>query len=149
MKRFDRTTISRSLTLKMALFSILFSLMLLPSGCRKKGINGDLDGMWQVMEVIGPDGETIASPKRFYYAFQFHVCQLRVQNGIVEMAAANMVYADDMISLDFPYMDKILHPEELPYFGIFSNPVVFRVLELNRKTLVLESDDSRVTLRRF
>lgn len=130
-------------------FAVMLTVMMALPSCDKKGINGDLDGMWQVMEVTGPDGEPVIAPKRVYYAFQFHVCQLRDQNGRFENATGNLVYEGDMITLDFPYEDKIKNPKELEYYGIFTNPVVFHVEKLDKKSLIMVSKDSRVVLRRF
>ena len=46
------------------LMAAVFALTV--SSCRKRSINGDLDGMWQVMSIEYADG-TVVNPEATYY----------------------------------------------------------------------------------
>lgn len=120
--------------------------------CQKKGINGELDGMWQVMdvEVLGAGDEPVVfHPDQHYYCFQLHVCQLRVRNGIMRGLTGNLAYDGKTVALDFPYADTPEQLSQLTEWGIYGDRQTFRMTRLDGHTLVMASEQAIVTCRRF
>lgn len=123
---------------------ILFAISL--SSCQKKPINGWLDGEWEVMEVT-PAPPQWDQDLRIFYNFSRTVCQLTVYGG--PFTAGNMVYDGEFLYIDFPLIKT---PEEeltLKQYGIYSNPVSFKVEFDGKKRLILSNDQSLVILRKF
>lgn len=143
----------RKLTSHSSTFLLLLTLILglTLTSCDKRDINGDLDGMWQIMEVqhtLDDGTETSMVPDHKYLCFQFHVCQLRSQFGQVE-PTANLIYTGDTVTIDFP---EALFGDRLPrinLWGIYSFKTTYEVVTLTKSTLVLQSADTRLTCRKF
>lgn len=114
--------------------------------CQKSPINGDLDGQWQVMDVIPAPPDTII-PERLYYCFALHVCQLTKYGG--GFTTGNMLYEGNRLWLEFPHAGSIISQQTLKQYGIYSNPVTFTVEHLDKKKLVLRDGDVTVTMRKF
>ncbi|MDE6795775.1 MAG: lipocalin-like domain-containing protein [Muribaculaceae bacterium] len=125
-----------------------FLVLLLTTGCPKHPINGDLDGQWQVMDVV-PEAPEIILQERLYMCFSLHVCQLtEYGNGV--NTVGNMKYVKDKtLYLDFPNAHSALSKARLKQYGIYSNPVTFTIEHLDKKKLILRDGDVVVTLRKF
>ena len=119
--------------------SLLFS-------CQKAPINGDLDGMWQVMEVSPPPKEILIEG-RLYYNFSLHVCALSSYGA--GFTTGNMHYEGNLLTLDFPYAFSQENILKLKQYGINSNPVNFTVEYIDKNLLILKDGDTTVTLRKF
>ncbi len=132
------------------LLSVTCALSTLIS-CDKRDINGDLDGMWQVMEVertLTDGSVTSFVPDQKYICFQFHVCQLRSQGGQVE-PTANLIYTGKTLTLDFPenkFGDRL---RRMNLWGIYSLKTTYDVETLTKSTLVLRSSETRLVCRKF
>lgn len=127
-------------------FFLLCMLALLVSSCSKMPINGKLDGQWQLMSIESDDGVRIPE-ERIYICFNLHVVNLTdLHNNVY---AGNLHYADDKVSMDFPYMEDAWGRKELAKWGIYENPIVFEVKTLTNKQLILQSSKNVLTLRRF
>lgn len=114
------------------------------SGCRKAYINGELDGQWQVMSIEYQDG-TCETPDRTYYRINLHTMQLfSVSHG---KETANMTYnrEEGSIYCDFPRSDL----KALSRYGISSNPVNFKILEMTSKKLILQTEGTVISCRKF
>lgn len=123
------------------------------SGCRQWPINGKLDGQWQIMTIENRHTGEITTPEpRQYICFNLHVCNLWEYDGI-NKPAAELTYSkgDDSLSLRFSEnnVTGIKNITILPKWGIYNLNVKFNILELDGKSLVLESDDSVLRCRRF
>lgn len=136
------------------LFMAIFTFVMMQS-CGKMPINGDLDGKWQVMEVID-DGVSLTFPegKRYYFNFYLHVCQLAEEDGYIGDFTANMSYANDVLTLDFPYVKEgKVSPSSLKtlkYWGVPTNgEVVFRIGHLSSSGLEMSSGTTIVRCRKF
>ncbi len=116
------------------------------SGCQKSPINGNLDGMWQVMSVE-PEVDNPHFDSSIYYNFNLHVVQLSIYGGV--WISGNMRFEDDELWLQFPNADAPDTIDALHQYGINSNPVAFKVIHLDRKRMVLRDGDTTVTLRKF
>ena len=62
-----------------------------------------------------------------------------------------MTYDKDAetISCDFPYVKDEDVETQLGAYGIFSNPVKMDIVKLDGKSLVIRTDKSIITCRRF
>ena len=121
-------------------------LMAFPS-CRKASHNGKLDAQWQIMRIENHEDGTSAVPdEREYICINLHVVNLFPAN-----IAGNMNYDKDAatVTMDFPYNRDETGMKALAPYGILSNPVVFRITELDGKQLVLSSESATVICRRF
>lgn len=128
----------------LGVLSIILSL--LNFGCTKDSINGDLDGRWQIMEIV-PLYEGSLKDKQLYYNFYLHVCNLSYYGGV--LTEGNFVYENNKITLDFPYIQTIIGHEKLSEYGIMSNPVTFEILHLSKNKLILQDGEITITLRKF
>lgn len=129
------------------IYSIALFLCIGFSGCQKASINGYLDGRWQILEF--ESGSEIESVKdqQLYYNFYMHVVNLSAYGG--DITDGNMLFKDNILWMEFPYINTIDGMEKLGRYGIFSNPVEFEVLTLNKNTLILKEGDLLITLRKF
>ncbi len=132
-------------------FCIMLCVMLL-GGCRKAPINGKLDGQWQIMNIeYLADGSDITPELRYYIDISLHVVQLRSVPAVVSSNTGNLKYDKDAstITIDFPYITTESQLEQLQRWGIFSNPVTLNIVKLDGKQLVLKSDESVISCRRY
>lgn len=133
----------------------LFILSLGMNGCGKMPINGDLDGQWQVMEVRNGEEQVVfPTGKRFYFNFYLHVCQLGTEDNRPAGLVANMVYEDDVLSLDFPYVKSgevdALWMGRLKYWGVpQSGQVTYKILLISSSVLEMKAGDVVVYCRKF
>lgn len=118
----------------------ILCIALVLSGCRKWPENGDLDGMWQIMEIEYFDG-TKSGVQKNYYNFERSICQTSGKR----YCTANMKYSGNTINLDFP--DFV--PGQLKEYGIGENPVTLHIERLTSKILVFRSDIATVRCRKF
>ncbi len=116
-------------------------------GCRKRPINGDLDGMWQIMTVEYPSAPTLV-PDRYYLCLYRHTANLRHYGGFT--IGGNMIYDEeaDSLAVEFPYPGTWLG-----YVGVETHTPYtfrFRILRLTNKQLVMSLNDTvTYTLRKF
>ena len=129
------------------LLSLLFLLPLFLNGCQKASINGYLDGRWLIMEIETDGKVKDVKNQQLYYNFYLHVCNLSFYDGI--LTEANFNFNNDLIYLYFPYINTPDRFESLSNYGIYSNPVEFRVVYLDKKKLIMENDESIITCRKF
>ncbi len=129
------------LTDKILLLLMASLLAVAASSCRKRYINGDLDGMWQVMSIEYNDG-TVVSPEATYYCLVLHTFNLQ-RPGV--RIAGNMVYEGDMLKLEAPYATA----ESLKPWGMDDTVTTFKILHLSGSKMTLESDYAHIELRKF
>ena len=118
------------------------------AGCQKSPINGDLDGRWQIITI--ETGEDIEEVKdlQLYYNFSLHICNLSYYGGSYTDGIFN--YDSNLIHIHFPYITNVVGMSRLSQYGIYSNPVEFKVEYLDKKKLILkEGDNVVITLRKF
>lgn len=116
-------------------------------GCQKAPINGDLDGQWQVMTVEPEAPETIIT-ERMYYCFSLHTCQLSMYGSGI-WASGNIVFNNNLLTLDFPDANSDLNIARLKQYGIYSNPVTFTIEHLDKNKLILRDGEVTISLRKF
>lgn len=116
--------------------------------CNKASHNGKLDGQWQIMSIEETDNGNVTSPaNNSYICINLHIIQL-TGNG---MTSGNMTYDKKAATLycDFPYVKPEQVESMLGRFGIFSNPVTLDIVKLDGKSLILRTDRTIITCRRF
>lgn len=128
-------------------FLFIFSLSFCLAGCQKASINGDLDGRWQIMEIEHQGVTENIGDQQLYYNFYLHVCNLSYYGGTFR--DGNFLFENNSIKLDFPYTSSPEAVAMLSRYGIYSNPVEFKVAFLDKKKLIIQNDESIITLRKF
>lgn len=129
---------------------LALSMCLGVTSCRKASDNGKLDGQWQIMSIEEiSSGKLLPLDKQLHICINLHVIQLTQKGGVV--CSGNLAYDKNggKLSCDFPYNTSPAAIKNLNQWGIYSNPVNFEVVELNGKTMVLKSDVTIITCRRF
>lgn len=125
-------------------FGFLLMLIALAfQSCKEAPKYGELEGMWQIMEVTDADGKRVNIREQRYFAFQGNVVQLRTEYGVGHLLTGNLAFDDPHLYLDFPYESTGKHPEELDEWGIDINPIKFVVTKLNSSTLEMTSTGGR------
>ncbi len=91
--------------------------------------NGDLDGMWQIVE-IEHDGQTRnAQAEQVYMSIQLRLFQLSAEDN------------------NLPYTDQDVN--KLSKWGYYSLNETFHVEKLTRNILVMKSDSARIKYIKF
>lgn len=137
----------------------LFALVL--TSCESYLVNGDLDGFWQVKSIEDKQtGDITRCKGDIYYSFQRDLvlvsCTLSSNptGQMKENYIAYFTHENDTIKMtDFRiYLDKDGKQaplQNLEKFGLYELYNVFRVEKLNNKVLQLNSNKSRITLRKY
>ena len=135
-------------TIKILTILAMVAFVSVLTGCRKHYINGDLDGQWQVLTIeYKSDGhEENVKSKQIYYSFNLHTVNLRQSHGAPGRVAGNMKYDEKTLTLEFPYVKDAA---DLEAWGMNSTVTTFAVKHLSKEKLVIESDYSVVTCRKF
>lgn len=153
------------------LFPILSAAVLLTSflsSCDKMPENGDLDGMWQLLEVKYKKGDahdSIVSKKeeQIYWAVQFKLISIRnapytpIADGLTEESLARFRHQGDSLLIDELYLhsrseDVLVTDENTNYFnliGIAGNKAAFKIEELSDNRMSLTSSYAHLTFRKF
>ncbi len=113
------------------------------TGCRKGGINGDLDGQWRIITIENLATGEITEPTNLFYCIYLHTVNLTSPSVA---ATANMTYSGKTLKLDFPTFKD---PAPLNKWGIYSTETIFNVERLNSTHLTLASESARIILRKF
>lgn len=125
---------------------IYIGILIFLVSCQKTPINGNLDGEWEVMEVI-PSPPDWGKETRLFYNFGHHVCQLTVYGG--PFTLGNLAYNGEEMTLEFPFINTPVQELQLKQYGIFSNPVSFNVSFESKTRIILSNEESTVILRKF
>ncbi len=133
--------IRKYLSTRCLVIAAILTVILGMGACRKGGINDDLDGQWQIMEVENLSTGEVRGPMQLYYCLYLHTVNL-TGNGII---AGNMTYEGDRLTLEFP----INTPAQLAPWFIYEKNTTFRVESLSGSRLVLLSDRVRISFRKY
>lgn len=144
------------------LLLILPVMLLALAGCERKWpMNGALDGQWQLLTVENRENGTIVNRKeeQLFYRFQLQLLMLTDLGGNgYGTYIGRMTYDQKAQTLETWEMNVRNNsgdsgvpatPEQLAPFGMTSGQTQFRVVEADRKRLVLESEERRLTFRKF
>ena len=129
----------------------IISIVLLLAACDKVPMNGNLDGMWQLMAIQDNVTSNISDVKasRLYYSFQLHLVQLN--NG---EAYAHFSHRNDSIVMynwcdGSPTNNKIIDATVLNKFGLYELRDSFKVEVLTHDQMQLRSRRATLNFRKF
>ena len=129
--------------------------------CENYLVNGDLDGFWQVQEIEEKaTGNVTRCNGDIYYSFQQELVLISYVSPDIptgqmkENYIAYFTYGNDSIAMtDFRiYLDadgKQAPLTELLKFGLYDIYNRFLVEKLNKKSLILNSEKSRIVFRKY
>lgn len=133
----------------------------LTSSCESYQIHGDLDGFWQVQSIENKQtGDIIKCDGDRYYSFQRELVLVsyvspNIPTGqMKENYIAYFTHEKDSIAMtDFRiYIDKeatLVPISNLQKFGLFETHNTFYVENLNRTSLILNSDKARIVMKKY
>lgn len=134
------------------ILSILLYASLLAC-CDKVYINGDLDGMWKLIQVESND-ET-HHPDDIYYSFQRHMVQIGkyFEEGLPERYLGNMEYYGNRLTIGGfrKYLEEehICTPEELQSFYLYDETTTFTIDKSDEKLLIIHSGERQYTFKKW
>lgn len=137
--------------MKKSIFIMLTAMAF--TACDKVYINGDLDGMWRLENVVYPD--STATPDQVFYSFQRHLVQVSKHDGteLPKRFLGNLDYHGNSLSMSnfhsFPLEKYPATTEMLMEFHLYSDSTAFRVITLDEENLILESGERIYTLRKW
>ena len=130
--------------------------------CDKVPINGDLDGMWQIMTIQTPNGTRNVKSNRAYLSFQLHLSQWDCDK---KRYYAHFTHSGDSIFFyDFKHDSRHRSKEDdneeitneemtkeklLDAWGVHHLDARYHVQQLNNENLILERADTVLFFRKF
>lgn len=134
---------------------VILSLLFIVTACDKVPINGNLDGMWQLMAVQDNATGSASDVKssRLYYSFQLHLVEL----GNAEFYAHFSHRNDSIVMYDWCYGNsddnsvnvKMTDATALNKFGLYELRDSFKVEVLTSEKMQLRSRKATLNLRKF
>lgn len=151
--------------LLLSIFATL-SLSFITTSCQKDDDNGDLYGMWQLMEKSTQknDSNSITEEqkaKQIYWSFQLKLMNIRATNytnGVLEQGIlAHFKQKGDSLFIENIYQntrynDTILSDSKILMLepaGIINRRTSFKIDHLSAKKLVLSSTYCKLIFRKF
>lgn len=141
--------------------SLALLIIVLISSCENYQIHGDLDGFWQVSTIEKKEtGDIIHCNGDTYYSFQRELVLVSYASPEIPTGQSKENYIayfthenDSIYMTDFRiYLDrngKQAQLSELEKFGLYELYNSFAVEELNRSSLVLSSEKTRIFLKKY
>lgn len=129
--------------------------------CENYLVNGDLDGFWQVQEIEEKaTGNVTRCNGDIYYSFQQELVLISYVSPDIptgqmkENYIAYFTHENDSITMsDFRlYLDKDATQATLPElakFGLYETYNRFQVEKLDSRSLILNSEKSRIVFRKY
>lgn len=134
---------------------------LLNTACDKVPMNGDLDGMWQLMDIEYTDGTHQTPDKQRYMCIQLHLIQLTVYSNVHQGIYSHFTHNGDELRLyDFYDLRHWKNTEttnevledasQLEPWGISGLDVTYHIVKLNGSALILKDPSGTLlTFRKF
>ena len=119
---------------------LIFIFLISITSCQKASINGDLDGMWQLMKIEKKD-KPAEVPGQLYYCIQLHMVQLQGAAG----CSGTFSYKKDSIHLVIRGSNK----RDVAAYGMNDTIQSFCIENLSSKQLTLNSTYARLQFRKF
>lgn len=141
--------------------SLALVIIILISSCESYQIHGDLDGFWQVSTIENKEtGDITYCNGDTYYSFQRELVLVSFTSPETPTGQSKENYIayfthenDSIYMTDFRiYLDrngKQAPLSELEKFGLYELYNTFAVEELNRSSLVLSSEKTRISLKKY
>lgn len=142
-------------------YTIITILLLSLGACSKAPINGDLDGMWQLLEIehFDSNGQTIETKyqKNLFWSFQLHLMQLghmefysRFNNTGSELRIYNLTFRSR--NENASDNDDWLTEDDIPLvkrYGLYELDTHFQIERLDEDVMRLKSDSARLVFRKY
>lgn len=139
--------------------SIIYLVIALVCGitaisCRRTSHNGAIDGQWKLVSVeeFANDStilrDTVIYPEREYIDIQLEIMQLRGENHPLYTGVITYDKGNDILTVDFR-SPKQITPLVKHLFGVWRNPVTYKVENPDRKTMILRTPECVLTCHRF
>ena len=119
---------------------LLIMLLTSVTSCQKASINGDLDGMWQLMKIEYKD-QTSKFPDQLYYSVQLHMVQLQ---GAV-MCHGTFFHSGDSLRV----IIRNHKAGDVAAYGMNDTIQNFFIEKLSSEKMVLNSSFARLSFRKF
>jgi len=149
-------------TRKHILTYILVAIVFMLTGCDKLPINGDLDGLWQLMEIKQGDDIKEVKTDRLYCSFQLHMFMLgddghpRGYFGNFEHEGNTMRFYNFTYRSDYTQesnYDKFMSYDKdksvISPWGFYSTDCTFDVVKLNSSELILQHENLIIKYRKL
>lgn len=137
---------------KILYFIVLLLFTSVIASCNKRDCNGDLDGMWQLVEWTDPEGTVVATKDdMMFYSFQLQMMNFKKLTSVGLNYNSSFKRTDDDIQVYDPIMyiggghDQIMDMSVLEPVGIPADGIL-RIEGLTSQDLVLSSP-SKGTLK--
>lgn len=131
--------------------------------CDKVPMNGDLDGMWQLMTIQTPDTLRNMKSDRAYVSFQLHLTQWNDLKTNRYFYSHFIHTADSLFFFDIAHHSKHavddnedewvtaeeMHDGLFDCWGIHQLNPHYRVMKLDSRSLELRQADTTLTFRKF
>lgn len=153
----------RSLYTSFTLLCVLATAALLDA-CDKTPINGDLDGMWQLMTVQTPGHTREAKNDQVYMCIQLHMVEWRyVRDDKIHFYSHFRQQSDSLYIMDLSHASthSAIGSDDVPVtasemalgamepWGIHTLDMRYRIRQLDADHLSLEKADTLYTFRKF
>ena len=146
-------------------YLLLLGVLILFGSCDKTPVNGDLDGMWQLMTIkIQPDSVLQVKEKHVYLCIQLQLSEWRAFTNPGKNYYAHFKHQGDSLffsdlchasthtasaSDDRPVTASEMAAGAMTEWGIHTLHTRYRVLQLNTNHLTLEKADTVYAFRKF
>lgn len=113
--------------------------------CQKKDDNGDLGGFWKLIEIeeTGSDTPTDVAMESRFWGIQLDLLEIRITNN--DRHYFRFQHVSDSL-----FIQTITDKADLRAYGIYENHNErYKVVRLNRKSMILRSKYAKLTFRKF
>ena len=126
------------------------------TSCEKRDCNGDLDGMWQLLEWRDKDNVVKATKEdMIFYSFQLQMASFNKQSGKVSFMRTSLEVSPDKVHIYNPieYIgkghDEIQPMSVLSVFGVPEDGILW-IQVLTSSTMVLKTGNQDIlTFRKY
>ena len=126
------------------------------TSCEKRDCNGDLDGMWQLLEWRDKDNVVKATKEdMIFYSFQLQMASFNKQSGKVSFMRTSLEVSPDKVHIYNPieYIgkghDEIQPMAVLSVFGVPEDGILW-IQVLTSSTMVLKTGNQDIlTFRKY
>lgn len=139
---------------KLCILPIICLIFLLPTACSQAPDNGDLDGMWHLrsVEELANDSVLDVKEKQIYYSFQLRLINLR-RSSLSYSLVGRFNHEQDSLTLhSFVLLnkeDQQATKEELKPFYLENTQSKFGIVKLNKKQLIIRSNEQELCFKKF
>lgn len=125
--------------MKRSIFILIIATIIFCS-CQKEDKNGDLGGMWKLLEIERPNGQ-IESTKEQHIFWRVQLKLIKIDNQYGRFKNTGDSLSIQMIDPNCPNLKK---------YGIYNNSnEQFKILHLDRNGMRLQSDSVKLKFRKF